>query len=463
MKLAVFETQVNGDAGMVSQMGSSQEHCILDLEDESLIKHGPNDRGVLYTGAAPNRHYSFSLSLEDCGWKEIWNIMLNRTKKVFSSSKINLLVPCGPLAVLVDLVTGHQGSVFLLSLLGTIPLAERLGWVTEQLAFYTGPTAGGLLIATFGNATELIISIHAMTSGMISVVQQSLLGSILSNMLLANAEINTGLLLVAVMGLLFPAVLHFTRTELNFGKSELALSRFSSCVMLVAYVASLCFQLNGQRNLSVPVNEVESQADGSSDDKEAPEITRWESIIWLLILTALISYLSEYIVHAMEGASVALDIPVAFISVIVLPIVGNAAEHASAVMFAMKDKLDMSLGVVIGSATQISMFGSGHVIFRGYAQDIDEEEQKLNNVDQGSSRDCPVRDEPSENLLISRTAKICAPIYYSLHHGSENRIGFPDLCSHSWFQSAPTTDPCASSQLWWQHVAAATSVMGTEL
>lgn len=73
----------------------------------------------------------------------------------------------------------------------------------------------------------------------------------------ANAEINTGLLLVAVMGLLFPAVLHFTRTELKFGKSELALSRFSSCVMLVAYVASLCFQLNGQRNLSVPVNEVE--------------------------------------------------------------------------------------------------------------------------------------------------------------------------------------------------------------
>lgn len=93
---------------MVSQMGSSQEHCILDLEDESLIKHGPNDRGVLYAGAAPNRHYSFSLFSEDCGWKEIWNIMLNRTKKVFSSNKINLLVPCGPLAVLVDLVTGHQ-------------------------------------------------------------------------------------------------------------------------------------------------------------------------------------------------------------------------------------------------------------------------------------------------------------------------------------------------------------------
>ncbi|KAG5545885.1 hypothetical protein RHGRI_018142 [Rhododendron griersonianum] len=224
-----------------------------------------------------------------------------------------------------------------------------------------------------------------MKSGMIRVVQQSLLGSILSNMLLvlgsaffsggivhsnkeqvfnkANAEINTGLLLVAVMGLLFPAVLHFTRTELHFGKSELALSRFSSCVMLVGYVAFICFQLIGQRNVSVTD---ESEADGSSDDKEAPKITKWESIIWLFILTASISFLSEYLVNAIEGASVALNIPVAFISVILLPIVGNAAEHASAVMFAIKDELDMSLGVAVGSSTQISMFGIPFCVVYGW-------------------------------------------------------------------------------------------------
>ncbi|KAG5545882.1 hypothetical protein RHGRI_018142 [Rhododendron griersonianum] len=368
-------------------MGSLEEQYVIE-EDECLLNRGPTDRKVLYLGAAPNRYYPFSLFSEDCGWKEIGNIVLSRTKVVFFSNKINLLVPCGPLAVLVDLVTGHQGSVFLLSLLGTIPLAERLGWVTEQLAFYTGPTVGGLLNATFGNATELIISIHAMKSGMIRVVQQSLLGSILSNMLLvlgsaffsggivhsnkeqvfnkANAEINTGLLLVAVMGLLFPAVLHFTRTELHFGKSELALSRFSSCVMLVGYVAFICFQLIGQRNVSVTVNEDESEADGSSDDKEAPKITKWESIIWLFILTASISFLSEYLVNAIEGASVALNIPVAFISVILLPIVGNAAEHASAVMFAIKDELDMSLGVAVGSSTQISMFGIPFCVVYGW-------------------------------------------------------------------------------------------------
>lgn len=366
------------------EIGSLEEHSVIDLEDECLINHGSIDGRT----KPPQRYNSVALCLEDSGWEHIWKIVLSRTKVVFFSNKINLLVPCGPLAILVDLFTGHQGSVFLLSLLGTIPLAERLGWITEQLSFYTGPTVGGLLNATFGNATELIISIHAMKSGLLRVVQQSLLGSILSNMLLvlgsaffiggishsnkqqvfnkANAEMNSGLLLMAVMGLMFPAVLHVTHTELHYGKSELALSRFSSCVMLVAYAAYLIFQLKSQRNLYGTINEEESQADGSLVDEEAPEITKWESIIWLFILTMWISFLSEYLVNAIEGASVTLNIPVAFISVILLPIVGNAAEHASAIMFAMKDKLDISLGVAIGSSTQISMFGIPFCVVYGW-------------------------------------------------------------------------------------------------
>ena len=140
-------------------------------------------------------------------------------------------------------------------------MAEQLGFVTEQLAFFTGPIVGGLLNATFGNATEMIISLYALKNGMIRIVQQSLLGSILSNMLLVlgcaflmvsvihhrkeqvfnkvDAIVNSGLLLMVVMGLLFPAVLHFTHTELHKGQSELALSRFSCCVMLVAYKTTL--------------------------------------------------------------------------------------------------------------------------------------------------------------------------------------------------------------------------------
>ncbi|PQQ15939.1 vacuolar cation/proton exchanger 5 [Prunus yedoensis var. nudiflora] len=297
-------------------------------------------------------------------------------------------MPFGPLAIFVYKLTGHNGWVFFFSLLGITPLAERLGYATEQLAFYTGATVGGLLNATFGNATELIISIYALKRGMLRVVQQSLLGSILSNMLLvlgcaffsgglvfhekeqvfnkATAVVNSGLLLMAVMGLLFPAVLHYTHTEVHFGKSELALSRFSSCIMLLAYATYLFFQLKSQKNLYVPLNEEVSQNEENSDDDEAPEISKWESIIWLSIMTAWISILSEYLVNAIEGASVAWNLPVAFISVILLPIVGNAAEHASAIMFAMKDKLDHSLGVAIGSSTQISMFGIPFCVVVGW-------------------------------------------------------------------------------------------------
>ncbi|KAG6596771.1 Vacuolar cation/proton exchanger 5, partial [Cucurbita argyrosperma subsp. sororia] len=309
-------------------------------------------------------------------------------KIVIFSNKLNFLMSFGPLAILVDKLTGHNSWVFFLSLLGIIPFAERLGYATEQLAFYTGPTVGGLLNATFGNATELIISIFALKNQMIRVVQLSLLGSILSNMLLvlgcaffcgglvfnkkeqtfnkAAAGVNSGLLLMAVMGLLFPVLLNYTHSEAHFGKSELALSRFSSCIMLLAYAAYLFFQLKSQRNNYSSVYEEETRSEEISDEDEAPEITKWESVIWLSILTACISVLSEYLVDAIEVASESLKIPVSFISVILLPIVGNAAEHASAVMFAMKDKLDISLGVAIGSSTQISMFGVPFCVVIGW-------------------------------------------------------------------------------------------------
>ncbi|XP_043818185.1 vacuolar cation/proton exchanger 5 isoform X2 [Manihot esculenta] len=347
------------------EMASLEDKSVLDFENEIH-----DVRGSLFTRSDGPR-----------------NRVLDSIKIVVLSNKINLLMVFGPLTILLDLMSDNHGWVFVFSLLGIIPLAERLGYATEQLAFYTGPTVGGLLNATFGNATELIISIYALRSGMIRVAQQSLLGSILSNMLLVlgcaffcgglvivereqvfdkgAATVNSSLLLMAVMGLLFPAVLHSTRTELQFGKSELALSRFSSCVMLAAYAAFLYFQLRSQKNLYVPVNGEESQ-NWNADDDESPEISKWEAIIWLFLLTVWISVLSEYVVDAIEGASTEWKLPVAFISVILLPIVGNAAEHAGAIMFAMKDKLDLSLGVAIGSSTQISMFAIPFLVVAGW-------------------------------------------------------------------------------------------------
>ncbi|XP_022716650.1 vacuolar cation/proton exchanger 5-like isoform X2 [Durio zibethinus] len=370
------------------EMGSLDDRSMGDLDDECLYSAEMDAQKTQSTDS--NEQVSLSSSLPVAGNKMIRNGVYKSIKTVVFSNKLNLLMPFGPLAILVHKMTAHNGWVFFLSLLGITPLAERLGYATEQLAFYTGPTVGGLLNATFGNATELIISIYALKSGMIRVVQLSLLGSILSNMLLvlgcaffcgglvypgkeqafskATAVVNSGLLLMAVMGLLFPAVLYYTHTERHAGKSELALSRFSSCIMLLAYAAYLVFQLKSQKDLYVPIGEEGSQNEqnANDDDDEAPEISKWESIIWLAIMTAWISILSDYLVDAMQGASEAWGVPISFISVILLPIIGNAAEHASAIMFAMKNKLDISLGVAIGSSTQISMFGIPFCVVIGW-------------------------------------------------------------------------------------------------
>ncbi|XP_054818322.1 vacuolar cation/proton exchanger 3-like isoform X6 [Prosopis cineraria] len=341
----------------ITSMGSADGMSAIELENRNLI---------IASSSFPRRSSSFeeasSLNHDKGKLSVVRSKVFSSIKVVVLSAKINVLMPFGPLAILLDKLFHNHGLVFLSSLLGILPLAERLGYTTEQLVCFTGPTVGSLLNATFGNATELIISIHALKSGLIRVVQQSLLGSILSNLLLvlgsaffagglvfydreqifnkADATVDFGLLLMAVMGLLFPSVLHSTNTEAINWKSELALSRFTSCIMLVAYASYIAFQLNGRKNAQAPVDDEErGLSEVDSADAEAPEISMWESIIWLSILTVWISILSEYLVNTIEGASEDLKIPIPFISVILLPIVGNATEHVGTIIFAVKDKL----------------------------------------------------------------------------------------------------------------------------
>lgn len=297
---------------------------------------------------------------------------------ILFGSKISVLLPAVIVSIVAEFYKAPQVYIFVSSLVGIAPLAERLGFVTEQLAFYTGPTVGGLLNATLGNATEMILSLFALHSGLIRVVQLSLLGSILSNMLLvlgcasffgglahphhdqqfnqAVAVMNSGLLLMTVMGLLFPAVLHSTHTELNDGVSELYLSRFTSCVMLVAYASFLYFQLKSERQRPDASNNEKQESEEQAEEEEQILLGPMSAFVWLGVLTFFISLLSSNLVNAIEGASKTWNIPIAFVSVIILPIVGNAAEHASAILFAVKNKLDLSVAVAIGSSTQISMF-----------------------------------------------------------------------------------------------------------
>eukprot|EP00475_Leptophrys_vorax_P021012 TRINITY_DN28756_c0_g3_i2.p1 TRINITY_DN28756_c0_g3~~TRINITY_DN28756_c0_g3_i2.p1 ORF type:complete len:453 (+),score=41.30 TRINITY_DN28756_c0_g3_i2:58-1416(+) len=355
-------------------------------EDAPLIDGGKNPAaagggsGSDGEGAGPARR--LPKGAVAATWEEYWRISLTA---VFLGCSLNVLLVFIPMSMVAVGMKMHQGWIFTFSLLGIAPLAERLGFVTEQLAAFTGPTLGGLLNATFGNATELIISIFALQNGLIRVVQMSLLGSILSNMLLVlgcafyagglryreqkfnrtAALVNSGLLLMAVMGLTSPAVLHSTHTEVVEKDSELALSRFSSVMMLVAYACYLYFQLKTHSHLYD-----EDENDSDDDDAEEQVLGFWGAISWMGVITVFISILSEFLVDAIEGAADSWDIPVAFISVIILPIVGNAAEHASAIMFAAKDKVDISLGVAIGSSTQIAMFAIPFCVVVGWAMGV---------------------------------------------------------------------------------------------
>ena len=317
-------------------------------------------------------------------------------KTVVFGTKLNALLLFAPLGILCNAFGFGDGPAFAFALLALCPLAERLGYVTEEMAKHTSQTIGGLLNATFGNATEMIVSVFALRDNLLRVVQLSLVGSIFSNMLLVlgcaffaggvkwpeqrfnknGAMTNTSLLCLAVMGVTLPNALHATHTELHGTVSELALSRFSATLLLIMYVVFLYFQLvshtdffedepvekeDDARFISTTATHSKKKDDGDREieedfDDDDPELGFTESIYYMAAITLFISILSDVIVDTIEGAARSWNCPVAFISVVMLPIVGNAAEHASAVMFALRNKMDISIGVAIGSSTQIAMF-----------------------------------------------------------------------------------------------------------
>ncbi|PUZ56285.1 hypothetical protein GQ55_5G283700 [Panicum hallii var. hallii] len=303
--------------------------------------------------------------------------VLANLQEVFLGTKLAVLFPAVPLAIAAQCANFGQVWVFALSLLGLIPLAERVSFLTEQIAIFTGPTVGGLLNATCGNATELIIALFALMQGKIEVVKCSLLGSVLSNLLLvlgtslfcggivnlgvdqpydrSQADVSTGLLILGVLCQSLPLMLRYAvgagEHSVAAATTGLELSRACSIVMLLAYVAYLFFQLKTHTQLFEP-----QEVDEDGEDQEEAVIGFASGLFWLAFKTILIAILSEYVVGTIEPTSQSWGLSVSFISIILLPIVGNAAEHAGAVIFALKNKLDITLGVALGSATQISMF-----------------------------------------------------------------------------------------------------------
>uniref|UniRef100_A0A061RVE4 Vacuolar cation/proton exchanger n=1 Tax=Tetraselmis sp. GSL018 TaxID=582737 RepID=A0A061RVE4_9CHLO len=315
------------------------------------------------------------------------------SEAIFLSTKLNLLLLCIPLAIMSSISEWGDTWTFTLALLGLCPLAERLGYCTEQLAMYTNATIGGLLNATFGNVTEMIVAVYALRQNMLRVVQLSLLGSILSNMLLVlgcafffgglrhkcqkfhkeGVFASCSLLLLGVLGLTLPNMLHATHTELHGSMDTIRLSRYISCLLLLMYGAYLLFQLHTHKFL-FEEGEAHAKDDGDkesdSDDEEEPVLGYWGSIFWLAVFTVFVSILSDNIVDTIEGAAKSWNVPLPFVSTILLPIVGNAAEHAAAVMFALKNKTNISLGVAIGSSAQITMLVIPFCVILGWAMGV---------------------------------------------------------------------------------------------
>ncbi|MFL5833796.1 MAG: calcium/proton exchanger [Solirubrobacterales bacterium] len=286
-----------------------------------------------------------------------------------------MLVPFIPIAILLELA--HAGAVptFFASTLGVIPTAALMGRATEELAARAGPGIGGLLNVTFGNAPELIIALFALGSGLQEVVKASLVGSILGNMLLVlggamlvggigrekqvfnrtSAAIQTTMLMLAAGALLMPAIFELVEGKglpspgaesVNYGGTVEHLSLAVAIVLIGTYVIGLFFSMKTHRALFNPEYEEEDTWGWSIRT----------SVIALAIAGVLVGVMSEVLVGSISEAAETIGLSEFFVGVIVVAIVGNAAEHWVAVLVAKKDKMDLAVNIAIGSSAQIALF-----------------------------------------------------------------------------------------------------------
>jgi Ca2+:H+ antiporter len=291
--------------------------------------------------------------------------------KVALKPTLNWLLVLVPVSLVGRLAFHQDLLVFVTAAGAIIPLAGLIGKGTEELALHAGPRVGGLLNATFGNVTELIIAIFLILDGELEVVKASLTGSILGNLLLVlgisflagglkhqeqafnaqAASVHSTSLVLAVIGLLMPALFVLTTGRHDFGEREVV-SGVVAAVLMALYAGALVFTMVTHEHLfRVPTEEEEP---------------RWPVRTALLVLlgsTAVVAVESELLVGALEPALKDLGLSKFFVGLILVPIIGNAAEHSSAVLFALRDKVDVTLEIAIGSSTQIALFVAPALVF----------------------------------------------------------------------------------------------------
>ncbi len=302
--------------------------------------------------------------------------MLGRTLEAMTGGTRDLLRPrlywllvFVPLSVLASAL--HQPELtFLFACLAIVPLAGMIGRGTDELAIRTGPRVGGLLNATFGNLTEIIVSALLLVNGQLEVVKASLIGSILGNVLLVlgasffaggllhreqrfsarSVNVHSASLFMAVIALILPTL--FVLSSNETGHQRLVVSIVVSGVLILVYVATLIFSLFTHAALFEAV--------------EVPRRTpwpAWQALLLLFVAAAVVGVESELLTRTLEPTIETLGISPVFIGVIVIAIIGNAAEHASAVVFAIRNQVEIAVEIALGSASQVALFVAPALVF----------------------------------------------------------------------------------------------------
>jgi Ca2+:H+ antiporter len=286
-----------------------------------------------------------------------------------------------PVALILDFgdIGGHS-AVFVSSALAMIPLAALLGRATEEAAIYTGPKIGALLNATLGNAAELIITIVALNKGLVDVVKASIAGSIIGNILVVlgfsvllgglkngtqrfdqrAAGANATMMALAVLALLIPALFSLPGENGRLKTHDIErLSDGVAVVMILIYVLYLVFSLRGT-----------SPAEHEQEQETHVASMRLQTAIGILAgSTIAIVVMSEILVGAIEPTAEDWGLTDLFIGVMLIPLVGNIAEHLVAVQVAIANKMDLSLGIAIGSGLQVALFVTPVLVFAGLILD----------------------------------------------------------------------------------------------
>ncbi|KAI5960156.1 VCX1 [Candida pseudojiufengensis] len=335
------------------------------------------------------------------------NFLTNAKKSTLltlKSSPVNYLLVFVPIGLIAGYLNWNSNAKFWINFLSIIPLASILAFATEEISEHVGQTAGGLLNATFGNAVELIVSIIALKENQVRIVQASMLGSILSNLLLVLgccfvaggitrvqqsfnqtvAQTMSSLMALATASLLIPAAFHASlpkpKGNSGFfpepGSSDeliLSLSRGVSIILLLCYLFYLIFSLKTHKSLFEETNSADIDHNNSSDDiitKDDEHLSIYEALTILLITTILVSFSADILVGSIDDIVEKSGLSKTFIGLIIIPIVGNAAEHVTAIVVAMKDKMDLAIGVAVGSSLQIAIFVTPFMVLTGWIIDV---------------------------------------------------------------------------------------------